>query len=200
MVPEVDVAVATAQFEASRSLMVNAVTQKDGFGRFEPSRVAKTWEWVSKSMSLPLDKIDPAAAIDTGFRAEVSEGAGRPVVPPGRSCRPARTLRARLPSASSAPPASGLLVVALDDLSLDLARHEFVAVARPLGLRQVDAAAAGRGAAGAERRPTSRLHSMPVVEPRDDTGIVFQRPRRGPPWHDVLGNVSSSPRATRPAR
>jgi NitT/TauT family transport system substrate-binding protein len=70
MVPEVDVAVATAQFEASRSLMVNAVTQKDGFGRFEASRVAKTWEWVSKSMSLPLDKIDPAAAIDAGFVAK----------------------------------------------------------------------------------------------------------------------------------
>jgi NitT/TauT family transport system substrate-binding protein len=67
MVPEVDVAVAVAQFEASRSLMVNPVTQKDGFGRFEPARVAKTWEWVSRSMNLPLDKIDPAAAVDTSF-------------------------------------------------------------------------------------------------------------------------------------
>ena len=67
MVPEVDVAVAVAQFEASRSLIVNSVTQKDGFGRFDPARVAKTWEWVSKSMNLPLDRLDPAAAIDTGF-------------------------------------------------------------------------------------------------------------------------------------
>ena len=67
MLPELDLAVTQSQFDASKPLMVNDVTQKDGFGKFEKARLLKTWEWVSKSMSLPLDKIDPTAAVDTTF-------------------------------------------------------------------------------------------------------------------------------------
>lgn len=67
MIPELDLAVTQAQFEASRPLITNEVTSKDGFGVFEKVRLAKTWDWVSKSMNLPADKIDPAAAVDVSF-------------------------------------------------------------------------------------------------------------------------------------
>ena len=116
----------------------------------------------------------------------MSEGAGRPVVPPGGVSRPVvrfERVSQRFVGAPGTPP-----VVALDDLSLDLARHEFVAVLGPSGcgkstlLRLV----AGLLAPSAGR---IEVHSMPVVEPRDDTGIVFQRPTLLP-WHDVLGTVT----------
>ncbi len=116
----------------------------------------------------------------------MSEGARRPVVPPGSASRPVvrfERVSQRFAGAPGTPP-----VVALDDLSLDLARHEFVAVLGPSGcgkstlLRLV----AGLLAPSAGR---VEVHAMPVVEPRDDTGIVFQRPTLLP-WHDVLGNVT----------
>jgi len=64
MVPEVDVGVATAQFSASIPLMVNAISKKDGNGVFEKALLAKTWEWTAKSQNMPLDKLDPEAAVD----------------------------------------------------------------------------------------------------------------------------------------
>ena len=79
-------------------------------------------------------------------------------------------------------------VVALDGLSMSVARHEFVAVLGPSGcgkstlLRLV----AGLIAPSAGR---VEVYGLPVSGPRDDTGIVFQRPTLLP-WFDVLGNVT----------
>ena len=82
----------------------------------------------------------------------------------------------------------GTTVTALQGLTFDVKRHEFIAVLGPSGcgkstlLRQI---------AGL-LRPTSGLleiHGQPVTEPRDDIGIVFQRPTLLP-WFDVLGNVT----------
>jgi NitT/TauT family transport system substrate-binding protein len=67
MVPEIDVDVAERQFAASVPLMVNAISKKDGFGAFEPKRLTTTWEWTAKSQNIPLDKIDPEAAVDRSF-------------------------------------------------------------------------------------------------------------------------------------
>lgn len=67
MVPEVDVVVAQAQWEASIPLMVNEVSKADGFGKFNDTLLNSTWSWVSKAQNFPIDKIDPKALIATGF-------------------------------------------------------------------------------------------------------------------------------------
>ena len=64
MVPEVDVGVATEQFAASIPLMVNTLSKKDGAGAFEKALLAKTWEWTAKSQKMPIEKLDPEAAVD----------------------------------------------------------------------------------------------------------------------------------------
>ena len=64
MVPEVDVGVATEQFAASIPLMVNTLSKKDGAGAFEMALLAKTWEWTAKSQKMPIEKLDPEAAVD----------------------------------------------------------------------------------------------------------------------------------------
>ncbi|WP_137044801.1 ABC transporter ATP-binding protein [Pseudolabrys sp. FHR47] len=82
----------------------------------------------------------------------------------------------------------GASVVALKNLSLSVGRHEFIAILGPSGcgkstlLRQL---------AGLIKptRGTVSIYGMPVTQPRDDTGIVFQRPTLLP-WFDVLGNVT----------
>jgi NitT/TauT family transport system ATP-binding protein len=84
--------------------------------------------------------------------------------------------------------ADGRTVAALDGLSFDISRHEFVAVLGPSGcgkstlLRLI--AGLIRATSG-----TVDIFGMPVTEPRDDIGIVFQRPTLLP-WFDVLGNVT----------
>ncbi len=83
---------------------------------------------------------------------------------------------------------NGFDVVALKDLTFDVGRHEFVAVLGPSGcgkstlLRQI---------AGliAPSQGALEIFGTRVTEPRDDIGIVFQRPTLLP-WFDVLGNVT----------
>jgi NitT/TauT family transport system ATP-binding protein len=79
-------------------------------------------------------------------------------------------------------------IVALKNLTLSVAKHEFVAILGPSGcgkstlLRQL---------AGLIKptRGTLQIYGKTVDEPRDDVGIVFQRPTLLP-WFDVLGNVT----------
>jgi NitT/TauT family transport system ATP-binding protein len=79
-------------------------------------------------------------------------------------------------------------IVALKNLTLSVAQHEFVAILGPSGcgkstlLRQL---------AGLIKptRGTLQIYGKTVTEPRDDIGIVFQRPTLLP-WFDVLGNVT----------
>jgi NitT/TauT family transport system ATP-binding protein len=90
--------------------------------------------------------------------------------------------------AQSFPTRSGQPVVALEGLSFDIKRHEFVAVLGPSGcgkstlLRQI---------AGLLRPTAGRvdIYGLPVTEPRDEIGIVFQKPTLLP-WFDVLRNVT----------
>ena len=81
----------------------------------------------------------------------------------------------------------GSAIVALDKLSFDIGRHEFVAVLGPSGCGKSTLL---RLAAGLVMPTAGRveIYGMPVTEPRDEIGIVFQRPVLLP-WFDVLGNV-----------
>ena len=70
LVPEIDATVAAKEFAASVSLIDNEISKKDGLGAFEPKLLAKTWEWVAKAQSMPLDKLDPETAVNRSFVAE----------------------------------------------------------------------------------------------------------------------------------
>ena len=82
----------------------------------------------------------------------------------------------------------GSAVVALDRLSFDVGRHEFVAVLGPSGCGKSTLL---RLAAGLVPATSGRveIYGTVVTEPRDEIGIVFQRPVLLP-WFDVLGNVT----------
>jgi NitT/TauT family transport system substrate-binding protein len=67
MVPEVDEAVAKAQWEASIPLMVNPVSKAEGAFKFNPALVKTTWEWVAKAQNIDPAKLDPATIIAPGF-------------------------------------------------------------------------------------------------------------------------------------
>jgi NitT/TauT family transport system substrate-binding protein len=67
MVPEVDAEVARAQFAASVPLIVNAISKKDGEGAFDKALLAKTWKWTAEAQNMPLDKLDPEAAVARSF-------------------------------------------------------------------------------------------------------------------------------------
>lgn len=64
LVPEVDAAVAANTIKSIRSLVYNAVSEKDGVGTLEPARLAKTWELVAKAKELKADALDPEQAVD----------------------------------------------------------------------------------------------------------------------------------------
>lgn len=65
-VPETDVGVAAAGYEASIPLIDNEVTAATGFGVYDADRLAETWEWVAKSNGYAMDAIDPQAIIVGG--------------------------------------------------------------------------------------------------------------------------------------
>ena len=67
MVPEADVAVVKAEFEASIPLIRNEISQRDGLGKFEPKMLASTWGWVAQSMNYDLKKVDPETLVDRSF-------------------------------------------------------------------------------------------------------------------------------------
>lgn len=82
----------------------------------------------------------------------------------------------------------GMPVTALQDVDLHLRRHEFVSLIGPSGcgkstiLRLI----------GGLLRPTSgavRIFDHVVTEPRDEIGIVFQKPTLLP-WLSVLDNIT----------
>lgn len=67
MVPEVETAVAKAQWEASIPLMVNDISKADGMGKFNDALLKSTWAWVAKAQNVPMDKIDPASIVAAGY-------------------------------------------------------------------------------------------------------------------------------------
>jgi NitT/TauT family transport system ATP-binding protein len=84
--------------------------------------------------------------------------------------------------------ADGRAVHALQDVSFDIGRHEFIAVLGPSGCGKSTLLRLIAGLL----TPTAgqvAIYGAPVTGPSDDIGIVFQRPTLLP-WFDVLGNVT----------
>jgi NitT/TauT family transport system ATP-binding protein len=82
----------------------------------------------------------------------------------------------------------GTSVIALQDLTFDIGKHEFVAVLGPSGCGKSTLL---RLLAGLVFPTQGRItiYGHEVTEPRDEVGIVFQRPTLLP-WFDVIGNVT----------
>jgi NitT/TauT family transport system ATP-binding protein len=82
----------------------------------------------------------------------------------------------------------GSAILALHGVTFDIGRNEFLAVLGPSGCGKSTLL---RLIAGLILPTRGRLdvYGVPVTEPRDDIGIVFQRPTLLP-WFDVLGNVT----------
>jgi NitT/TauT family transport system ATP-binding protein len=81
----------------------------------------------------------------------------------------------------------GSAICALDRLSFEIGRHEFVAVLGPSGCGKSTLLRLVAGLV----LPTGgqvEVYGTPVTKPRDEIGIVFQRPVLLP-WFDVLRNV-----------
>jgi len=82
----------------------------------------------------------------------------------------------------------GSAVRALEGVTFDMGRNEFLAVLGPSGCGKSTLL---RLIAGLifPTRGTVSIYDLAVAEPRDEIGIVFQRPTLLP-WFDVLGNVT----------
>jgi NitT/TauT family transport system ATP-binding protein len=82
----------------------------------------------------------------------------------------------------------GTPVRALEGVSLAIGRHEFVSVIGPSGCGKSTIL---RLIAGLLRQSAGRVEifGMPVVEPRDEIGMVFQKPTLLP-WLSVRDNVT----------
>lgn len=82
----------------------------------------------------------------------------------------------------------GSEVVALQDVNLSLNRHEFVSVIGPSGCGKSTLLRLVAGLLRPTRGQVS-IFDVPVIEPRDEIGMVFQRPTLLP-WLTVLENVT----------
>lgn len=70
MVPEADVAMLEADFNVTKPLINNEISQRDGLGQFDPTLLQHTWEWVAKSMKYSLDKVNPETLVDRSYLAK----------------------------------------------------------------------------------------------------------------------------------
>ncbi len=66
-------------------------------------------------------------------------------------------------------------LTALENVNLTIAQHEFVAVLGPSGCGKLTLLRLTAGLMSATRGEVS-VYGMPVLQPRDDVGIVFQQP------------------------
>jgi NitT/TauT family transport system ATP-binding protein len=82
----------------------------------------------------------------------------------------------------------GKSTTALDGMTFDVVRHEFISVLGPSGCGKSTLLRLVAGLVMPTRGKVE-IFGLPVVEPRDEIGLVFQRPTLLP-WYDVLGNVT----------
>ncbi|HUC49922.1 MAG TPA: ABC transporter ATP-binding protein [Xanthobacteraceae bacterium] len=81
----------------------------------------------------------------------------------------------------------GRSIEALQSVTFDVTRHEFIAVVGPSGCGKSTLVRLAAGLIQPTRGEV-RVYGQSVLEPRDDVGIVFQKPTLLP-WFDVIGNV-----------
>ncbi|TDO95756.1 ABC transporter substrate-binding protein [Marinomonas balearica] len=67
IVPEVDAGIAAAQIKSITNLVYNDVTEKDGFGQFEQTRLMQTWDYVAEANALSTDALDPKDAVNLNY-------------------------------------------------------------------------------------------------------------------------------------
>ncbi len=72
--PDVDEKLATAQFQSAIPLIRNAISERDGMGRFSTDLVKKSWSLVALSENLPEAQFDPMTTI---FPGSVAPAAGK---------------------------------------------------------------------------------------------------------------------------
>ncbi len=82
----------------------------------------------------------------------------------------------------------GSAVTALENVTFDVGKNEFLAVLGPSGCGKSTLLRLIAGLIFPTRGAVS-IYDLKVTEPRDEIGIVFQRPTLLP-WFDVLGNVT----------
>jgi len=82
----------------------------------------------------------------------------------------------------------GAAVTALEGVTFDAGKNEFLAVLGPSGCGKSTLLRLIAGLIFPTRGAVS-IYDLNVTEPRDEIGIVFQRPTLLP-WFDVLGNVT----------
>ena len=82
----------------------------------------------------------------------------------------------------------GTPIAALDGVTFDVGRHEFLSILGPSGCGKSTLLRLTAGLI-APSGGTLSVYGQPVSEPRDEIGIVFQRPVLLP-WFDVVGNVT----------
>ena len=82
----------------------------------------------------------------------------------------------------------GSTVTALEGVTFDIGRNEFLAVLGPSGCGKSTLLRLIAGLIFPTGGSVS-IYDLTVTEPRDEIGIVFQRPTLLP-WFDVLGNVT----------
>jgi NitT/TauT family transport system substrate-binding protein len=67
MVPQADLQSNADEAKAAGPLVKNEITDRDGFGAFNPQLLKDTWIWVAKAQNYPLDKVDPEKLVDRSF-------------------------------------------------------------------------------------------------------------------------------------
>ena len=69
MVPELKSEDVQGSLKDTMPLMYNEVSDKDGFGVFEPQRLAETWKRVSAAQGIDPGKLDPETSVNRTFLA-----------------------------------------------------------------------------------------------------------------------------------
>ena len=66
-VPLVDLDPAVVEVKTTIPVTKNEISGKFGMGTFAPVLVRDTWQWIAKSQSYPLDKLDPEKVVNRSF-------------------------------------------------------------------------------------------------------------------------------------
>jgi NitT/TauT family transport system substrate-binding protein len=66
-VPLVDIDTAVVEVRSTIPVTKNEISDKYGMGTFDPVLVRRTWEWIAKSQSFPLDKLNPEQVVVRTF-------------------------------------------------------------------------------------------------------------------------------------
>jgi NitT/TauT family transport system substrate-binding protein len=66
-VPLVDLDPSITEVRTTIPVTKNEISDKYGMGTFNPELVDRTWKWIAKSQSYPLDKLDPEKVIVRSF-------------------------------------------------------------------------------------------------------------------------------------